>query len=72
MYINFNLDYKKVICIFRYKKIMKSILNFLAALFVWYVVISFITFNLHIDTWHFTARLSLLFFSLITFVKINK
>ena len=51
---------------------MKSILNFLAALFVWYVVISFITFNLHIDTWHFTARLSLFFFSLITFVKINK
>lgn len=72
MYINFNLDYKKVICIFRHKKIMKSILNFLAALFVWYVIISFITFNLHIDTWHFTARLSLLFFSLITFVKINK
>ena len=51
---------------------MKSLLNFLTTLFVWYVIISFITFNLHIDTWHFTARLSLLFFSLITFVKINK
>ena len=51
---------------------MKSLLAFLASTLVWYGIISFITFNPHVETWHWTARLSLFLLSLLTFTKANK
>lgn len=51
---------------------MKSVLAFLASTLIWYGIISFITFNPHVETWHWTARLSLGFFSFLTFSKVDK
>ena len=54
------------------KKIMKSLSAFLASCIIWYAIISFITFNVHVDTWHWSARASLVLLSLLTWDRIDK
>ena len=51
---------------------MKTIFNFVASTLVWYGIISFITFNAHIDTWHWAARASFVIFALLTWDRIDK
>ena len=54
------------------KKIMKSLLAFLLSTLTWYGIISFILWNEHIEVWHWTARVSFVVLSLLTFTKANK
>ncbi len=51
---------------------MKSLFAFLASAIVWYGIISFITFNPHIDMWHWFARTSFVIFSLLTWNRVDK
>lgn len=51
---------------------MKSLFAFLASTLIWYGIISFITFNVHADTWHWSARASFVIFSLLMWDKVNK
>ena len=51
---------------------MKTILTFLASAITWYGIISFITFNPHIDTWHWFARVSFVILALLTWDKVDK
>lgn len=54
------------------KKIMKSISALLASCITWYAIISFITFNVHLETWHWAARASFVVLALLTWDKVNK
>ena len=51
---------------------MKSISALLASCVTWYAFISFITFNVHVEVWHWAARASLVLLSLLTWDKVNK
>lgn len=51
---------------------MKTLFAFLASTLTWYGIISFITFNAHIETWHWTARASFVILSLLTWDKVDK
>ena len=51
---------------------MKTIFAVVASTLIWYGIISFITFNPHIDTWHWAARASFVILALLTWDKVNK
>lgn len=51
---------------------MKSIFAVVASTLIWYGIISFITFNAHIEMWHWTARASFVVLALLTWDRIDK
>lgn len=51
---------------------MKTLFTFLASAITWYAIISFITFNPHIEVWHWTARASFVVLALLTWNKVDK
>jgi hypothetical protein len=54
------------------KKIMKSLSAFLASCIIWYAIISFINFNVYVETWHWAARASFVILSLLTWDRVDK
>lgn len=72
-YILIQLGFQSTLLyIYNKQKNMKTIFAVVASTLIWYGIISFITFNAHIDTWHWTARASFVVLALLTWDKVNK